>query len=532
MVEPDLTDRLIDFGAYKMGTGLAFEGEGQSGAQKLPVMKRYETIDGRPVLIEAVEYQSAKDLLSALPPGPAASRQARAQVRRTPLGAQRPLLARALRSKPAPAATVKPIQEARLREEARRDPTFVLDYSLVTGATNIIFTPDVTWFVSGNVYLYGTTRFLGGAVIKYTNSSVAPSLRLRGPVECDTDPLRPVIFTAQDDNTVGDILPWSTGNPTNYYANPALEIDSYSSGVVATNLKHLRFSYASIGVSFFTGFGHELSHAQFSRCGTALQTYYSDVAARNLLVVSSDRVFGGSVNTSTGRVEHLTADRIDTLTVGTVAFLTNSLLVNVTNAAYTGANNYSNTSSSVFASSAAGAHYLATNTYRDLGTTNISPALLADLKQRTTYAPALLTNKFIGSTNLAPLIARDTNAPDLGYSYPAVDYALSTFTITNGTLTIAPGTVLIAMNSSAVWLQDNTQLQCEGTPTQPIRFTRPFLVGEVSTNLMGLSGASVIFNPFHYGSSGPPASYRFVEFHTSGTMGYPMYIYGGNSSNS
>ena len=116
MVEPDLTDRLIDFGAYKMGTGLAFEGEGKAGTQKLPVMKRYETIDGRPVLIEAVEYQSAKDLLSMLPPGPAAPRQARAQVRRSPMGAQRPLLARALRSKPAPVGDVKPIQEARLRK--------------------------------------------------------------------------------------------------------------------------------------------------------------------------------------------------------------------------------------------------------------------------------------------------------------------------------------------------------------------------------------------------------------------------------
>ena len=81
--------------------------------------------------------------------------------------------------------------------------TFVMDYSLLTGATNYTFTPDVTWFVSGNVYLYGTTRFLGGAVIKYTNFITTPSLRLRGPVECDTDPLRPVIFTSQNDDTVG-----------------------------------------------------------------------------------------------------------------------------------------------------------------------------------------------------------------------------------------------------------------------------------------------------------------------------------------
>ena len=204
MVEPDLTDRLLDFGAYKMGTGLAFEGEGKAGTQKLPVMKRYEMIDGRPVLIEAVEYQSAKDLLSMLPPGPAAPRQARAQIRHSPLGTQRPLLARALRSKPRPNATVKPIQEARLREGESpleptkagaksglgrslalptidfEGPTFVLDYSLVTGATNFTFTPDVTWFVSGNVYLYGTTRFLGGTVIKYTNFTTTPSLRLRG----------------------------------------------------------------------------------------------------------------------------------------------------------------------------------------------------------------------------------------------------------------------------------------------------------------------------------------------------------------
>ena len=65
-------------------------------------------------------------------------------------------------------------------------PTFVMDYSLLTGATNFTFTPDTNWFVSGNVYLYGTTRFLGGAVIKYTNSTAtSATLNLRGPVECE-----------------------------------------------------------------------------------------------------------------------------------------------------------------------------------------------------------------------------------------------------------------------------------------------------------------------------------------------------------
>ena len=41
-----------------------------------------------------------------------------------------------------------------------------------------------------------------------------------------TGPYRPVIFTAKDDNTVGDNLTNSTGHPTNYYASPALTLSS------------------------------------------------------------------------------------------------------------------------------------------------------------------------------------------------------------------------------------------------------------------------------------------------------------------
>ena len=51
----------------------------------------------------------------------------------------------------------------------------------------------------------------------------------------------------------------------------------------------------------------------------------------------------------------------------------------------------------------AGAHYLADNTYRNIGTTAINTNLLADLKNKTTYPPIILTNDFAVSTTLLPL---------------------------------------------------------------------------------------------------------------------------------
>ena len=68
MVEPDFTDHLIDFGAYKMCNGLAFELPGPNAEAKIAEAKRYISSGERPVLVEAIEWRAAKRMIAALPP--------------------------------------------------------------------------------------------------------------------------------------------------------------------------------------------------------------------------------------------------------------------------------------------------------------------------------------------------------------------------------------------------------------------------------------------------------------------------------
>src|SRR5437867_9979028 len=67
MVEPDFTDHVLDFGAYKMGSGIAFELPGPKAETKIPVAKQYSNVGGRSVLVEAIEWRAAKRMLAALP---------------------------------------------------------------------------------------------------------------------------------------------------------------------------------------------------------------------------------------------------------------------------------------------------------------------------------------------------------------------------------------------------------------------------------------------------------------------------------
>src|SRR5438034_451365 len=64
------------------------------------------------------------------------------------------------------------------------------------------------------------------------------------------------------------------------------------------------------------------------------------------------------------------------------------------------------------------------------GTTNINPALLARLSQKTTYAPAVLTNNFTSDTTLSPIVPRDDDSlPDIGFHYDPIDWAWSGLTV-------------------------------------------------------------------------------------------------------
>jgi hypothetical protein len=372
--------------------------------------------------------------------------------------------------------------------------------------------------------------------VKYTNWISASALRLQGPVEFRTTPWAPAIFTSESDNTAGEVLPWSTGNPTNFCGNPALEFNAYAAGVVTTG-QHLRVSHAYTGISFYSGYGHEVRHAQVIHSQNAFQPYYAEVRLRDVLVSQADTVLS-MTGTSTGRVEHLTANVINQLSPNTdedtmELSVTNSLFVSVTNLnTFDGAYNSTNTSgTNIFTSVGAGNFYLQP-TFTTLGTTNISAQLFADLKTRTTRGPTVLTNTLIASTNLAPIIPRGaTNAaiaPTVGYWYPAVDYAISLLAVTNATLTLLPGTVVAGFGNTALLLQDGSTLVSEGTPMQRIRFVRYSAVQEQSIQ-WGATGSATFLNPYHW-TSAPSVRLRFSEFSLPSGGGYHIYSDAGSWS--
>ncbi len=151
--------------------------------------------------------------------------------------------------------------------------------------------------------LSGVTTIEGGTVVKYTNGV---QLKIQGTLNCLTMPDRPAIFTAKDDDTVGDPITGSTGNPgTNYYASTALFIDNNQS-----DLHNVRISYASQALyyDYDTGYPHSLSHAQLVHCQQGIVPLNTTFWLRNVLMYDVKTNFYATSYYATGRVEHLTVD--------------------------------------------------------------------------------------------------------------------------------------------------------------------------------------------------------------------------------
>jgi len=172
--------------------------------------------------------------------------------------------------------------------------------------TNYTFESDTTYYIT-NVQLYGVTTIEGGAIIKFAGQPAA-QMTLNGPLVCLTGPSDMAILTSKDDNSVGEIISGSTGNPTNANSGTYL-----SAGSGQTNdYTFLRLAYAGVGI--FGSGTVNVQDSQFVQCGTAVGCsaggtvilmnnlfYCSAIAnfATNLqstLALSNNLVFGTTVN--------------------------------------------------------------------------------------------------------------------------------------------------------------------------------------------------------------------------------------------
>lgn len=530
-----LQDNTLSFGSMMMDQGKAFKIGTQNrglplSSSWIPVYKTWAQLSGRTVLIEELPYTDVLTPLQALPVLGTSSASASIDSLLHKVSASRLLPpARLVQSSTNTfrMASAKPISE----------PGVVLDYNIVNSQSNMTFQGDTTYLVNGTVNLTGVTTFEGGAVVKSQGEAI--TLESGSTITNNTGPYRPVVFTSFNDNSVGD----STFNTTNYTGNPSYtDVTDYlvifSSSPVLSNMK---FCYAeqAIVTPTPTSGGLNLWNVQFANVDLAVYAIADDLHLHNVLInqINDDAPiqYAGNANftaenvTSDGYVNKLGATNYLVLQHdGTSVAMTNCLVtyVNPTNNALyevsTDGVNFAASTNATYQAAGAGYYYLATNSpYRGAGTTNITPALLAELQQKTTYCPILYSNSVYISSNLTliPQVPRDTNtgALDLGFHYDSIDYIVDNFWVTNACLTVNGGAVVATYNDIGVVITDGASITSVGTPLAPIWFTRYSSVQEQPIELgtgaptNALPGAGLPIDSYH-ASNAPSGEFRFTKF--------------------
>ena len=457
-----LEDTTLDFGTMKIVRGRAFltddAGLKDSNLNQAGVYKSWVVVNGRTLLVEELPYQTISGQLQKLPmPSAATSSPAKTSFNH---GSTKWLL-------PPPRLVAAAVGTVHLaRGNTIRKAGFVMDYNTVnSGETNFTFMGDTTYYLSGESDFSGTTVFEGGTVVKTTNPAVYTSMITileSGSVVCQTAPYRPAIFTSVNDNTIGETISGiSTGSPDFQDNVWDLVVDGTNCSV-----HDMRFCYPLVAIAQNGDSTITATNCQFLNGCVAV--FADSVGLYNVLIGDSASV-SNEINSeeaapqvyvegSTLIAENVTADSgcgfIQADSPGETIALTNCLvtrqpLVEGYPATFqTNVVIWSQTPTApVYQTVGAGNYYLANNSpYQGVGTTNIAPVLLADLREKTTYPPSTVISNIFISTNLvlSPQTPRDTNisAVDLGYHYDPIDYLYGGVCISNANATINPGTVI------------------------------------------------------------------------------------------
>jgi hypothetical protein len=507
----DALDEDLDFGVMKMGQGKAFSLE--RGGEDIRVSKQWLKLEGRDFLVEEVAVPDLDEELQALPAAEGASLNPAA-------GSVRHVISKQRRVPTMPLVQVG-TNEMQLARLSLPSQGLVLDYTtLNSGQSSYTFQGDTTYYISGTVNLSGTNTFEGGTVIKYAaNASIN---LLSTALNWGTAAYRPVVFTAKDDDTVGESITGSTGNPTGYYAKPAL---SFASGSTL-KLTNCRVAFANQALSAPNA-TLTLFDSQVVNCQQGL-TFNSTLYLRNVLFskVKTNLNYTAAGNVYLQNCTFDTSVYLMTIATGSSGFTmtaTNCILANVTNlygwhpASYTftgssngfymspvfGTGNVTNTFYP-FQAIGAGSHYLANGcNFFNAGTTNIDSTLLADLRTKTTYPPVVYSNVTISAaTNLSPQAQRDTDTPDLGYHYDPLDYCFGGV-LASSNLTFTAGTAVgwfynWSDNGYGISLGDGVTVAFNGVVTNPCVFARYNTVQEGNGNwtprgwLAGITGQSYV----------------------------------------
>jgi hypothetical protein len=492
-------DSIISFGTMYIGIGRAFlTGVGSDFTDAGPVTKHWTVLDGRTFLIEEIPFSAMSSLETNLPLHASLSKPSQ-RISRTA----------ALRTPPK-AKTTPASAGMKVAKFDDKKPGFLIDYSMVSTGTNLTFQSDTTYYVSGSVSIYGTNTFEGGTIIKFAPGVGITTVPVPATLQLNfaTGPYRPVVFTAQDDDSVGDSISGSTSNPwTNHYANTALSVISCS-----PTITQVRFCFAQQALSF-TGATPLVRDTQFVNCSNGVTGGGMSLTLENALFAN---VFAPFNNLSAGN--SVIAENVSfssnqfLLTIGNTNYISTSLPMSYTNCIFNEVTNFAGYPASSpspytfytpvgdyngfygtssfgsdpdpgsypFQPAGAGGYYMTNSSYLNAGTTTIDPALLSDLQNLTTYPPVSISGSITVNTNLSPQVPRDnTGHPSLGFHYSPLDYAVNA-SMTN--VTVLPGTALGAFGSTnGIFLNTNAIFNCTGTATSPNYIVRYNTVQEQST---------------------------------------------------
>ncbi len=307
MVEPDLVDETLKFGdEMVMPPGRAFRSGAAASAQRgVRVFKQLVTVDGRLVLVEAVEWDAVRAALDKLPQQSAdaggskreASSRRHLPERRVAHNRTQPFEARltqALQSR----SPMRTAHDDRGRSTLGLPAGFVLDYDLVQSGNDVTLQSGHTYLLTNDVLIYGLT-LQSNVVIKYAPGA---SLSVGTSVDAPTSPK--VVLTAADDDSAGQTIAGSTGHPSGRYAEHALA--SYYLSYPYWNKLDIR--YAQTGLYLYGG-THGVSSSSFFECDTGVYVESSEASLYGVDMCLVDAWFNDEeMVTATGLTE-CAADR-------------------------------------------------------------------------------------------------------------------------------------------------------------------------------------------------------------------------------
>jgi len=521
-------------------------------AHSLMVDKQWLHVDGRTFLVEQVPYSEAEAYFQTLPKSPraATSKPNKAKhaaslqelVRKVKRTAQ---LSHSDRGKgrkvQATPTTVKAFGERaektggggpmRLAAGPKTTEGFVLDYSILSSQSGFIFKCDTTYFVTNTVSLSGTTIFEGGSVIKFsTNTSAGIAL---GNCECRVSAYRPVVFTSMHDDSVGDGIAGSSGNPWTNYCG-AIGLDFSGNNTQNSDLKYFRLSHLNEAIKTSRFGVMNNSDLQLVHCAKGISGLQdSTLILRNALLYKMGDAIKKIGEVTMENVTLHICSNFHTDPSDCNLHLTNSLLVLATNVASCATITSNNTAvltsdTGVFQTIGAGAHYLANGSpYRNAGTTSINTSLLASLQKKTTYPPILITNNPISSDlTLFPQAQRDTDVPDVGYHYDPLDYCIGNNRVNGAILNATNGTALAFFQTNGAFatliLECGAYLWSSGTADNLSRMVWYNTVQEQSSTNWAYTDINDMISCDNYGCSGVSINGRFCEL--SKLAGYGVFI--------